>query len=613
LLEQDLFWHLASGRWILLHHAVERTDVLSYTMPDQEWVNLQWLFDVLATATWRWGGPDALVLAKTAACTAVAAGLVALGCVAGASPAVACLAASLAVLAGAERTTERPEIFSYLALTTILFAIERARRGGGRRALAALPLLVGLWANLHSLAFLGAATLLWHAGLVALDERLPGSWRVATKHPGLARDLALAGFASALALLANPYGVHAWTFPLTLFRRIGAGPSVFARILEFTPPSADPGEPALRFFWLFLTVTLVSCVMRRPRPPLARLLGVLPFLALACLARRNIPLFTIAAAPVLAVNLSEMTRGLGADWGEAARRRAARAAEIAIPCAALLVAVAVLCGASPILLGLPRERGLGVQAGIFPEECLATLDRLGLEGHIFHDLDFGGYLAWRDPTRKTFLDGRLEVAGADRLARFIEAHESPAAWESLRAEWNVEILLLEYASRGSAAFLRGLLASGEWIPVSFSPEAVLLVSRRLAPPPAAVRPVAGAWDAWLAESSGAAPGAGHALAFIARPLDRVLHREPSPSAVRRVVRYANLCMTLEEFGTAREGYEKALAVARDDPEALFNLGLCAMHEGKSDEARRIWEEALPRVDRANRPMFRRGLARLAGS
>lgn len=604
ILEPDLFWHLASGRWILEHRAVERSDVFTYTLQGREWVNLQWLFDVLTTVAWRWGGPDALVLGKSAAWAGIASLLVVAGRAAGAGWGIASLTAALAVMAGAERTTERPEVVSYAALAAVLFVIERSRRSGSRRELAALPLLVALWANLHSLAFLGAATILLHAALAKLP--LPSRDKTSS---GLARALALAGVASTLALLLNPYGIRAWTFPFTLFRRIGAGPSVFSRILEFAPPSVDPGDPVLRFFWILLAATVLSFAVPRVSH-VTRLLGVLPFLALALMARRNIPLFAIAAAPVLAVNVTEIARALGSRLGDASRRRAGRVIHVAGPLLAGILGVAILRGASPALLGLPRERGLGVQAGLFPEEALATLDRLRIDGRIFHDLDFGGYIAWRDPQRKTFIDGRLEVVGPERLARFIEAHESAAAWERLRAEWNVEVLLLEHSSRGSAAFLRGLLASGEWTPVSLSPEAVLLVSRRLAPDsPADPRPGAGTWGAWLAESQGAAPGAGDALESLARPLDRWLRVRPSPAAVRRVVRYANLCMTLERVDVAREGYEAALAVAPDDPEALFNVGLCAMHEGRPDEARRIWEDALSRVERGSRPLFLRALAK----
>src|ERR1051326_8233521 len=44
--DSDMWWHLAAGRWIAEHHAVPRTDVLSYMQHDLPWINLQWLFEL---------------------------------------------------------------------------------------------------------------------------------------------------------------------------------------------------------------------------------------------------------------------------------------------------------------------------------------------------------------------------------------------------------------------------------------------------------------------------------------------------------------------------------------------------------------------------------------
>src|SRR5437763_10406549 len=46
--DSDMWWHLAAGRWIAEHHAVPRTDVLSYMQHDLPWINLQWLFELFA-------------------------------------------------------------------------------------------------------------------------------------------------------------------------------------------------------------------------------------------------------------------------------------------------------------------------------------------------------------------------------------------------------------------------------------------------------------------------------------------------------------------------------------------------------------------------------------
>ena len=55
----DTWWHLASGRWIAQHHAVPYTDVLSFTARNNEWVNLQWLYDLLLYAIYSLAAPTA--------------------------------------------------------------------------------------------------------------------------------------------------------------------------------------------------------------------------------------------------------------------------------------------------------------------------------------------------------------------------------------------------------------------------------------------------------------------------------------------------------------------------------------------------------------------------
>jgi hypothetical protein len=600
LLEPDVFWHLASGRWILEHGALPREDVFSYTTQGVPWANFQWLFDVVLVRAWTWGGADALVLGKTAALALVAALLARAALRAGAGPGAAAAATGLAVLASAERTTERPEIASYLAVAAITLVVERARRGAPRREILLLPVLVAVWINLHSLAFLGPLLLGLHAGAAALSARRPAS-SVPEPPPGLPRDLALAAVASAVALLANPWGFAAWTFPITLFRRIGVGPDVFDRILEFTSPLAEAGDPILRPFWILVGAVLLVEAARAPGGSLARLVVLAPFLALALTARRNLPLFAIVAAPALAAGLTP----LGARW------HVPRAVVGVVATLAVLAAtIAVVAGASPALLGLPRERGVAVMPGIFPEECLARMDGLGLDARLFNDLDHGGYVAWRSPGRKTFIDGRLEVVGPERLERYIRAHEGSDDWERLRRRWAPEILLLAHSSAGSAAFLRALLESGEWVPVSWTPEAALLASPRVAraatgPPPADPQ-----WGDLLAERYGPEPGGGRALRGIARALDRAVRPDPAPSAVRRAARWANLQLTLGRVAAARAGYEAILEVAPDDPEALFNRGMCALRAGQDGEARRLWTEALPRVDRASRALFREALREL---
>lgn len=596
----DVFWHLASGRWIVEHHAVPRTDVLTYALRGREWVNQQWLADVGCVRLWSWAGPPALVLVKTIVLAVTSCLMLVAARSAGAGAASAGFVTLLAILAGHERTMVRPEILSGCALATVHALLYGSARN--RRRLWVLPVLVALWANLHSLAFLGPLTILYHAGLILADRRIPVRWQNPSYRGIDARTLVLVGLVSSLALCCNPYGLRAWTFPLVLFERIDGSAAIFGRILEFARPWDDPFDPRLRGYWILVMVTGVSFGMNHRRFSPSRMAALVPFLILALLARRNVPLFAIAAVPVAAANLDLLVRSR-----PSIERVLARGSVLA----GFVLAAAILAGASPSLLGTWRDRGVFVAPGLFPEECLDSLEQSGFHGPLFHDMDFGGYIEWRDGEGLTFLDGRLEVAGATHLQAFVSAHEDPGAWERLRSEWGFEVLLLQHSARGSAAFLHGLLETRQWTPWCYSPEAALLVAKTVAPHQAGkLRPSESEWLRLLAMDRGPAPFSGNALAWLAEPLQRLLARRPTIAAVRQTSRLANLCLTLEWTAHARAGFEAVLRARPQDAESLLNLGRCDVRDGNEDAARQRWTRALDVVPRRDRAKFHEALEEL---
>jgi hypothetical protein len=47
--------------------------------------------------------------------------------------------------------------------------------------------------------------------------------------------------------------------------------------------------------------------------------------------------------------------------------------------------------------------------GQFPRNALAFMQREGINGRLFHEYDFGGYIEWHAPQLKTFADGRTDI------------------------------------------------------------------------------------------------------------------------------------------------------------------------------------------------------------
>jgi hypothetical protein len=54
----------------------------------------------------------------------------------------------------------------------------------------------------------------------------------------------------------------------------------------------------------------------------------------------------------------------------------------------------------------------------FPVAAAAEVERLQLSGPLFNNFDWGGYLEWRLPLLPAAIDGRTNLHGDDRIARF---------------------------------------------------------------------------------------------------------------------------------------------------------------------------------------------------
>jgi hypothetical protein len=69
--DSDTYWHIATGRWIIAHHAISAHDVFSLSMPGAPWTSPEWLAEVLTAWLFDNFGWAAVVV-PTAFCAAAA-------------------------------------------------------------------------------------------------------------------------------------------------------------------------------------------------------------------------------------------------------------------------------------------------------------------------------------------------------------------------------------------------------------------------------------------------------------------------------------------------------------------------------------------------------------
>ncbi len=227
-LNTDTFWALASGQWMLAHHAVIRTNVFSYTIPGHNWVAEEWGFEWLLAWMAIHVGTLTYWLVSAGACTAalgfgvirwrrLGAGMV--------WTAVLAVVAGVPLIAG---VAARPQDLSYALFAFELLVLTLARK---RRAwLFALPPLMLVWANLHGSFLLGIGVL----GLELIWSILPESHRRVRVMDRLPRRAALATLAAgALAALVNPRGLGLFSYAA----HVSFAPQLTSMIAEWQSPN----------------------------------------------------------------------------------------------------------------------------------------------------------------------------------------------------------------------------------------------------------------------------------------------------------------------------------------------------------------------------------------
>jgi len=231
--ETDLWIALASGRWIVEHREVPRTDPFSYTFAGQPWFNQNWLSHLLFYVLYARVGPIATIVATWFA-AAVIFGLIAYRSWRRTGSLLASLiASSLAAIACRGFLDPRPATFGLILLAiawTLLHAMSDLRHPRRPWPAVALAFVLTIWGCAHgSFVFGYEIVALFVAS--ALISRL--------FFPRLAQpssyQLIAVSVAAALAFTATaafgPYHLSNFTHPLTV-----AGSSTWRLINEWQPP-----------------------------------------------------------------------------------------------------------------------------------------------------------------------------------------------------------------------------------------------------------------------------------------------------------------------------------------------------------------------------------------
>jgi tetratricopeptide (TPR) repeat protein len=473
----DVGWLLSLGRYLVTHHAVPRTDVLSYTAYGTPWIYPPF-GGALLYLVYTVGGFAALSWINAFACTAVVAVTI------GRPRLLTCALAILAVPSIAFRTAPRAELFTTFFFAAYLALLWKHRREekAGKGHLWLLPLMMLVWVNAHS-GFTAGIALLGAYVAVELLEFCFASRRFAA----VARLKAAAPWIvlSVLATAMNSWGIGVYralaahnklaefqSAVVSEWAAMRLTPASFAGALQLRDPNSG-------YWWLLVFAGLAAATaLYRRQFGEALLLAAAAYLSVEHV--RFQALFVIV---VIVIAGEVFSRPLFPSHKRSMRTAVAAAATVIIAALALLHMADTITDRSYLANGELSSFGAGL-SWWYPQGATQFIASNALPAQIFHDYASGGYLTLRlGPKYPDFADGRgipfpLEVL--TEQSTLVESPPDSALWTQEADRYGINTIILSLARIGGLEHvpLREYCESSGWKPVYLDDVSIVLVRNR---------------------------------------------------------------------------------------------------------------------------------------
>lgn len=207
--DDDVFWHLATGRYIIQTHNVPSTDIFGYMTQGQPWMPFEWGWDVLTYAVWSFSGFTGISVLRTILLLAIFYIYLIILRKFKISYIVSILFLILIAFAIIDRLSPRPHLMTYLFFSLLLLILVQYRyiKRSNYKVLYFIPLIFFLWANMHMGIIAGMSLF----GLYVFAEilmyffpmKFSSKELTALSKPDLVRLLMIFA-ASVLVMLVNP-------------------------------------------------------------------------------------------------------------------------------------------------------------------------------------------------------------------------------------------------------------------------------------------------------------------------------------------------------------------------------------------------------------------------
>ncbi len=426
----DLARHIRVGEIILERHSLFREDLFSYPMAGEPWVAFEWLSEVIYALVHYAGGLAGVAIFAGLTIALTYALMVRFLLSRGVDPLFAYLVTMTAAVGGAAHWLARPHLFTLLAIVLLLYLLEPTKRP----RLWLYAMLFAVWANLHGGYLYGFIMIGLYLAGDLVEMQLAESRTVWVER---AKHHAAALLVSVLATLVTPHG-------FALFGHL-VGSLGQRYVVDNTSEYLSPDFHTV-YSQMFLCVLLLiigGLAISRERPTFPRLFLMLANIAFALYARRNISLLSLTVLPIIALHLDGQWRRLpefamrqvfARDEPRTSKGRWASLTTV------IMLALALMHGNLAGLQLIPDR----FDERDFPVVAVERARAAGLQGRMFNEFIWGGYLIYAWPEQRVFIDGGFY--GEKMTRAYAQILFRGPGWREAMRKWDISLALIPSGS-----------------------------------------------------------------------------------------------------------------------------------------------------------------------
>ncbi len=410
--DDDFFWHLATGRYIVENKVVPDTDIYGFATQGVEWIPFEWGWDVLTFGLYNIAGYNTILVFRSLAFVFIFFLYFQLLRKFKVNSFISFIVLFTLLVAIMDRLSPRPHIITYIFFVTIvnfLVSFKYIDRGKYARRLYLLPLIFLVWGNMHMGVLAGGLFLFVFTVSETVIYYKPKKFSTNEIKPLSLSHLKLIWIVSVLSafvLFLNPHGIQTYIY---------AYGHTKMKMLETVNEWRSPFDSffgsgfVVLLYKIFLFGGLLILAYAYVKKDLLFALVYVVFFFYSVRAIRFTVDYELIIVFFFTVTLNYFAARLSSSkmWGQIFTfllyHNSVRAVLILFT---VYICFLVPSGKIYESMRYYRVFGWGINDEFIPVQLFDFMKENNITGKPYNHFGTGGYLVWNFPDQKNFIDSR---------------------------------------------------------------------------------------------------------------------------------------------------------------------------------------------------------------